>query len=570
VGRAAEVLESKGYKVNTAGDVAQAVALVLSERPDLILMSTGLREMDERTLAIRLKSDPATRDIRLVAWTASTARHGAENAAAAGCDCYIIRSMDVSTLAAEVAPFLVETASPRQPDATQRRGLRILVVDDNALLRAMLAALLIGEGHVVLEAADGVEALSILKATEIDAVISDLMMPSMDGYQLCQKIRGDARYSSVPVIIYSGSLTSLASETLAAELGAVRFLRKPAPLDTIIATLRDVLGDAESRRNEASRTETLASRPSGNERRLIEHLKKQNRKFEEATGKLLQTHHELLVLSRALEQSEEALRRKNAQLEEDMGMARETHLALLPRTYPGLPSGTPPGESALRFHQHFAPKGTVSGDFFHVPTLSDTKAGVFICDVMGHDVRAALITAVIRGVLGEVVRAVSNPGEVLAEINRTLVPILRQTGTPMFASAFYMTADAASGEIQYANAGHPSPFLVRRDTGAIERLGVVAHGPALGLMRESRYPTGRRTLVPRDRVLLFTDGIFEVDGPDEEPFGQERLLDAVRSRIDLPQEQLFGELLDEVQRFSVTDAFEDDVCLLGMEVDHLC
>jgi sigma-B regulation protein RsbU (phosphoserine phosphatase) len=152
------------------------------------------------------------------------------------------------------------------------------------------------------------------------------------------------------------------------------------------------------------------------------------------------------------------------------------------------------------------------------------------------------------------------------------VPILRQAGTPTFGSAFYMTADAASGEIQYANAGHPSPFLARRKTGTIERLGVAgrAHGPALGFMEDSRYATDRRVLAPHDLVLLFTDGIFEVDGPDEEPFGQERLLDAVRSRIGLPPGQLFDELLDEVHRFSLTDVFEDDVCLLGMEVDHLC
>ncbi len=75
---------------------------------------------------------------------------------------------------------------------------------------------------------------------------------------------------------------------------------------------------------------------------------------------------------------------------------------------------------------------------------------------------------------------------------------------------------------------------------------------------------------PRDLVVLFTDGIYEVEGAGEEPFGQERLLDAVRRRICLPPAQLFGELLSEVQRYSLTGSFEDDVCLFGLEVDHLC
>jgi sigma-B regulation protein RsbU (phosphoserine phosphatase) len=245
---------------------------------------------------------------------------------------------------------------------------------------------------------------------------------------------------------------------------------------------------------------------------------------------------------------------------------------LLPRSYPRFPKGTPYEERAFRFHQRFAPKGAVSGDLFDVPALSDTKVGIFICDVMGHGVRAALVTAVIRGILSELARVLSDPGEVLAEINRKLVPILGQAGAPMFASAFYMTADAATGEIQYANAGHPSPFLVRRETGVIERLGVVglAHGPALGFIEELQYPTGRCVLAPHDLVLLFTDGIFDAAGPDAEPFGEERMLDFVRSRIGMPPEHLFDELLAEVHRFSSTDDFEDDVCLVGMEVDHLC
>jgi sigma-B regulation protein RsbU (phosphoserine phosphatase) len=189
---------------------------------------------------------------------------------------------------------------------------------------------------------------------------------------------------------------------------------------------------------------------------------------------------------------------------------------------------------------------------------------------MGHGVGAALVTAVIRGMLVEMARANSDPSEVLAEMNRALVPITRHAGAPMFASAFYMTADAASGEIQYANAGHPNPFVVRRDLDRIERIGDVAHGPALGLMEEARYQTGRSTLARRDLVMMFTDGIFEVDGADETLFGEERLLGAVRRRIHLPSEQLFEELLEEVREYSLTSQFEDDICLLGMEVDHLC
>jgi sigma-B regulation protein RsbU (phosphoserine phosphatase) len=89
-------------------------------------------------------------------------------------------------------------------------------------------------------------------------------------------------------------------------------------------------------------------------------------------------------------------------------------------------------------------------------------------------------------------------------------------------------------------------------------------------MQESSYQTGRRTLAQHDLVMMFTDGIFEVDGPDERLFGEKRLLGAVRKRIQLPSDQLFDELLQEVREYSLTNQFEDDMCLLGVEVDHLC
>jgi len=244
---------------------------------------------------------------------------------------------------------------------------------------------------------------------------------------------------------------------------------------------------------------------------------------------------------------------------------------LLPRSFPSFPGGLPPGESALRFLQRYDSNHAVGGDFFDVWAISETKAGLFICDVMGHGVRAALMTAVIRGIIEQLAAFVFDPGMLLAEANRLLIPILRNAGTPMFASAFYMVADSATGEIQYANAGHPNPFIIRRDFQAIERIGAVggAHGPALGLIERAHYSAGRRVLAPRDLVMLFTDGIFEVDGPDEEPFGEARLEDAVRRRIGLPADQIFDEVIEEVRRFSVTEKFDDDICLLGLELNRL-
>ncbi len=456
------------------------------------------------------------------------------------------------------------------PGVSPRQGVNILIVDDDALLRAVLAAVMSEEGYTVFEASDGSAAIGLLEKQNIDAVMTDALMPLMDGYQLCHRLRGDRRFKDLPVIVFSGELVSPESETLAADLGAVRFLRKPAAVETIITTLREVLAEAEASRIDRLRSRKPDFGPGDKELHLVELLDRQTREAREMTERLLEAHHQLLVLTRALEESEKELRERNAQLENQMQVARETHMALMPRCCPSFPRGTPVGESALRFHRRFAPNGVVSGDFYDFSALSETNAGVFICDVMGHGVGAALVTAVIRGMLVELARATADPSEVLAEMNRALVPIMRHAGAPMFASAFYMTADAASGEIQYANAGHPNPFVLRRDLDRIERIGSEAHGPALGLMEEARYQSGRSTLARHDMVMMFTDGIFEVDGPDETLFGEKRLLGAVRKRIQLPSDQLFDEVLEEVREYSLTNKFEDDMCLVGVEVDHLC
>ena len=122
--------------------------------------------------------------------------------------------------------------------------------------------------------------------------------------------------------------------------------------------------------------------------------------------------------------------------------------------------------------------------------------------------------------------------------------------------------------MRFANAGHPSPFRLQREANEVTPLKFYdpRHGPALGLFEKTDYPTCHCPLAVGDLFFLYTDGIYEVTNPQGEEFGQERLLQAVRRQIQLPSERLFAELLAELQSFSGTAEFEDDVCLVGVEV----
>lgn len=264
-----------------------------------------------------------------------------------------------------------------------------------------------------------------------------------------------------------------------------------------------------------------------------------------------------------------ALKERNEQHESDQRMAREIQQALLPHRYPCFPHTANPRESALRFCHTYQPTELVGGDFYHVLPLSDTEAGVFICDVMGHGVQSALVTAILRAVVEELMSVAHDPGTFLREINRALAAILTRTGTLMFATAFYLIADVSRNQIRFANAGgHPSPLHIRRDAKIVEPL--VAHGqtpgPALGLLEDSVYPAGSSDLALHDVVFLFTDGLYEVEGANGEYYDQDRLFKAVRKRLKLPPQRLFEELVSEIQTFATHKKFMDDVCLVGMEV----
>jgi sigma-B regulation protein RsbU (phosphoserine phosphatase) len=269
-----------------------------------------------------------------------------------------------------------------------------------------------------------------------------------------------------------------------------------------------------------------------------------------------------------LARSQAELRRKNEIMEEDLKMAREIQLAMLPQQYPSFPLGAAPEDSLLQFHHRYHPTGQVGGDFFNVLPLSETKAGVFICDVMGHGVRSALVTAMVRALVEELHSIAKDPGRLLTRINSDMRAILQQSGTPLFTTAFYMVADLESRQILYANAGHPKPFLIHRSLGEVEVL-KYADGkarPALGFFDDTTYPTASRPLSGGDVVMLFTDGLFEVEGAQNQQFSQELLLEGVRKHARLHCDELFTELLREIPEFSANHEFTDDVCLVGMEV----
>jgi sigma-B regulation protein RsbU (phosphoserine phosphatase) len=263
------------------------------------------------------------------------------------------------------------------------------------------------------------------------------------------------------------------------------------------------------------------------------------------------------------------LRARNAMLEEDLKMARELQSAMLPRRYPSFAGGADGGRGTVRFHHYFTPSMAVSGDFFNVCKISETQAGIFICDVMGHGVRAALVAAMVHTILGAASAELADPAALLRQLNRILRDTLKGADTPMFATAFYVVVDLQAGELRYANAGHPCPLLVPGSTDPEKspaKLNGLKPGPVLGLFDQAQYVNATHRLAPRDVLLLFTDGLFEVEGPTGEVYDYQQLQQAIGKRSALPTAELCSGLIHEIQEFSARKEFSDDVCLVAMEV----
>ncbi len=211
------------------------------------------------------------------------------------------------------------------------------------------------------------------------------------------------------------------------------------------------------------------------------------------------------------------LRLKNEAYEEEVLLAREIQQALASEV---IPTATADNQCHLDFGARYIPISGLAGDFFEVMKVSEDAYGVLICDVMGHGVRAALIVAMLRGLLEKQRSQTAEPGVFLQGLNDGLAAILERAGTTMFATAFFGIIDIAAGTFEYACAGHPGPIIAGRN-GVLQIACTRADkGPGLGLIRGASYPTRQIALAEIDRMVLFTDGVLEAENQSGEPFSR--------------------------------------------------
>jgi len=238
--------------------------------------------------------------------------------------------------------------------------------------------------------------------------------------------------------------------------------------------------------------------------------------------------------------------RERQRMEQEINIARDIQQALLPRDFREFPHLA---VSGINF-----PCLSVGGDYFDVFPLSDKRTAFLIADVSGKGLGAALLTTMLQGALSGMTLG-TDPARVFNHVNRFLCS---HSEVGRYATMFFGILDQ-DGEMDYINAGHPSPFLIRH--GVAEEPFTEGSYP-VGLVQEAEYVTARVKLEPGDTLILFSDGVTEAMDPSEDLYGVPRLREVLTGQSDCALDKLQKSILESVENFAKGAHQADDLTLL--------
>ncbi len=252
------LLGAWGHVVDTATDGQQGLDRARAQPPDLVVCDIGLPGIDGYEVARRLKAEPATARVPLVAVTAYAMVGDQEKALRAGFDAHVPKPIEPLALMAALAPFLSAPGSvpapgpaPAVPSAAApmpahlrapRPGLALLLVDDTAANLDFKLDLLEPAGYAVYTAAGGHEALALLQHERFDLVVSDVVMASGSGFDLLAAVRGSPALQALPFVFLTATARDEASRRRGLELGADDYLLRPIEPEALLSALRAHLG----------------------------------------------------------------------------------------------------------------------------------------------------------------------------------------------------------------------------------------------------------------------------------------------------------------------------------------
>ena len=251
-----------GYTPLLASGGAEGIRLAREQRPDLILMDLQMPEMDGYEAAAEIKErGRGSTGAPIVAVTAFAMVGDQERILSSGFDGYISKPIAPDTFVTQVERFLPPEL--RVGDAAPGAMNSILVLDDRSDDRELLTTLLGHAGYSVRGASTGEEALGLARAERPDLVITDILMPKMNGYEFVRRLRSDPDTEAIPVVFCTANYEEGEVRQLAAACGVSHFIPKPCDPETVVSTVAEALGSPRARPRASRQRGVRGSRSSG-------------------------------------------------------------------------------------------------------------------------------------------------------------------------------------------------------------------------------------------------------------------------------------------------------------------
>ncbi len=397
----------------------------------------------------------------------------------------------------------------------------VLVVDDTPDNIDLLDGVL-NLDYKVKAALNGEKALKIAGSDNPpDIILLDIMMPGMDGYEVCRRLKSDVKIQDIPVIFVT-SMSEVEDETKGLDVGAIDYITKPISPAIVKARIKNHLELKEAR----------------------EYLKNQNEILEQRVEKRTR---EVLDLQRV----EFELRASKEKVENELNIAAQIQKSILPSEFPAFPEH---GEFDL--YAMMTPAREVGGDFYDFFFVDDDHLAVIIADVSDKGVPAALFMMISRTIFRSIAKQRKSPSQVLSETNDLLC---EGNETGMFVTAFLAYYHLPTGRLTYSNGGHNAALLFGPNDFCREL--AHKHGPALGVRPGLMYNEDVDTLEPRHILFLYTDGVTEASSPQDELYGVDRFTKLVCSCQSLKLSQMFNYIDKELKEFQQGNQFDDTTVL---------
>jgi len=396
---------------------------------------------------------------------------------------------------------------------TSESPVIVLVDDEEMVVTSIKSFLTLETDYEVVGFTTPAEALTYIESNRVDVIVSDYLMPDMDGISFLAKVK-EIQPEATRILLTGYADKENAIKAIN-DVGLYQYIEKPWDNDALLNIVRNALEEKSLRHALATKVHELDA--------------------------LMSQHGEL--------------EEKHRFLKRELEMAAKVQRSVLPKEFPEV--------EGYRFANLYQPCEAIGGDFFDIVAQGPgaDAAVLLVADVIGHGVQAALSTMLLKGVFRESAIAIDRPVELLDEMNRRLHAVL-PSGMNAAAAVFYLIP--GSSKIAFANAGLPYPFMLRASDKRADE--IVLAGPPLGLFESGIIPYECRTIETGDGDVLFagSDGIGSIMGDGGAMFEDEELRRVLGELAGHDGAFVIEETMKRAREFGGERPLPDDVNLVAV------